>query len=56
MNITAVVVGSTGDVEPFIVLGKELKRRGYDYSIATFQQYKPDIEKAGLGYKLIDQC
>lgn len=54
MNITAVVVGSTGDVEPFIVLGKELKRRGYDYSIATFQQYKPDIEKAGLGYKLIE--
>uniref|UniRef100_I5AWZ5 Glycosyl transferase, UDP-glucuronosyltransferase n=1 Tax=Eubacterium cellulosolvens (strain ATCC 43171 / JCM 9499 / 6) TaxID=633697 RepID=I5AWZ5_EUBC6 len=54
MNITSVVVGSTGDVEPFIVLGKELQRRGHRYSVATFPQYRKTVEQAGLTYKLIE--
>lgn len=48
MNITAFVFGSTGDVFPFIVLGKELKRRGHNYAVATFDEFRNDVERAGL--------
>lgn len=54
MNITAFVFGSTGDVFPFIVLGKELKKRGHNYAVATFDEFRNDVEKAGLTYKYVE--
>lgn len=54
MKFTAFAIGSMGDVQPFIFLGKELKKRGHEFSIATFYDYKKSIEEAGLKYKLIE--
>lgn len=54
MKITALSIGSLGDVQPFILLGKELTKKGHDFSIAAFPDFQPEIEAAGLTYKLIE--
>lgn len=48
--ITAFAVGSYGDVEPFIFLGKELKRRGHAFKIVTFPDHQKRILDNGLQY------
>lgn len=48
MRITAVTLGSYGDVMPFVLLGEELVKRGYEYNLATFENYKEIVEKRGL--------
>lgn len=50
MRITAITLGSYGDIMPFIILGKELINRGYKYRIATFENYKDIIEKNGMTF------
>ncbi len=40
MKITAVGIGTRGDVEPFIELGTELIQRGHAFQIATFDDFK----------------
>lgn len=53
MKITAVVLGSYGDVAPFIALGKELSKSGYIFSIATFAEYEKAICNSGLRFNKI---
>ena len=53
MKITAIVLGSYGDVTPFIVLGKELSKRGHIFSIATFAEYEKVIWNSGLQFNNI---
>ena len=50
MRITAITLGSYGDIMPFVILGKELINRGYEYRIATFENYKDIIEKNGMTF------
>ena len=50
MKITMLTVGSTGDVRPYILLGRELLSRGHRITIATFSRFREDIEAAGLSY------
>lgn len=50
MRIRMVAIGSTGDVQPMIVLGKELKRRGHSVSLTAFGTHRAAIEGAGLGF------
>lgn len=50
MRITAITLGSYGDIMPFVILGKELINRGYKYRIATFENYKDIIEKNGMTF------
>lgn len=52
MNITSFAIGSYGDVKPFIILGKELKRRGYNFTIVTFTNFKEIIEENDLEFRL----
>lgn len=54
MNITAFSFGSTGDVEPFIALGTELKNRGHRYTIAAFPEFENEILKSGLIYRRVN--
>jgi len=51
MKFGVVTIGSRGDVEPFIALGKELHRRGHKLRIATFDDCKGDIIANGLDYQ-----
>ena len=50
MRITAITLGSYGDIMPFVILGKELINRGYEYRIATFENYKDIIDKNGMTF------
>ena len=50
MRITAITLGSYGDIMPFVILGKELINRGYEYRIATFENYKDITEKNGMTF------
>ena len=50
MKITMLAIGSTGDVNPYILLGKELKKRGHDVIIAAFSKFSSIIQNAGIGF------
>lgn len=48
MKIIAVAVGSYGDVEPFIVLGTAMKKRGHEFGVVAFSNFKKKAEDASL--------
>ena len=50
MNIVILVVGTRGDVQPFVNLGCELMRRGHTVRLATHALYRHDVVKEGLKY------
>ncbi len=54
MRITMICIGSTGDVRPYIVLGRELKARGHEITICAFQDFEPVVLKEGLFFKPIN--
>ena len=39
MHIHMVAIGSTGDVRPYVLLGKELRRRGHEVTIVAFANF-----------------
>jgi rhamnosyltransferase subunit B len=43
-------IGSSGDVHPFVGLGRELRRRGYDVIVIAAGYYRDLVEGAGLGF------
>ena len=51
MRIHMVSIGSTGDVRPYVLLGKELSRRGYQVAIAAFASFEPMVREAGLEFR-----
>ncbi len=53
MRITMICIGSTGDVRPYIVMGRELKRRGHDVKIAAFDTFEQAILKEGMRFQPI---
>lgn len=50
MKISMITIGSTGDVRPYILLGRELKKRGYDISICAFMNFEDLAKKEGFGF------
>ena len=50
MNILIITVGSRGDVQPFVALGKGLKAAGNTVTICTCSKFEPFITRYGLGY------
>lgn len=50
MKITMLTIGSTGDVRPYVLLGRELKARGHEITIATFAGFEQMIAENGLTY------
>lgn len=42
--------GSTGDIYPFIALGKTLRERGHEVTLATVTLFQDEIERAGLQF------
>ena len=39
MKISMLCIGSTGDVRPYMLLGKELKKRGHTITVASFAPF-----------------
>ncbi|PYH38101.1 putative UDP-glucose,sterol transferase [Aspergillus neoniger CBS 115656] len=50
LNIVIQVVGSRGDVQPFVALGKVLKSHGHRVRLATHLAFRESIEHAGLEF------
>jgi len=49
-KILLTTIGTVGDVFPFLGIGRELKIRGYDVSIATNEYFKTVIEQEALKF------
>ena len=54
MKITAVAVGTRGDVNPLVELGAEMIRRGHDFRILAQEEFRPLIEKKQVTYLHLD--
>ncbi|KAJ5752138.1 hypothetical protein N7520_009055 [Penicillium odoratum] len=50
LNIVIQIVGSRGDVQPFIALGTELQRTGHRVRIATHNVFEQFVAQAGLEF------
>jgi hypothetical protein len=50
MNIVIQIVGSRGDVQPFIALGNHLQRYGHRVRIATHPTFQEFVTSAGLEF------
>ncbi|RYP35088.1 hypothetical protein DL767_003993 [Monosporascus sp. MG133] len=50
LNIVIQVVGSRGDVQPFVALGQELRRHGHRVRLATHGTFSDFVRKAGLEF------
>lgn len=50
MKITALAIGSRGDVQPFVELGKEMVKRGHSFKVAAFPRFKEYVEGSGLEF------
>lgn len=50
MRITMLSVGSTGDVRPYVLLGRELQARGHRVTISAFPRFREMAEGAGLAF------
>lgn len=50
MKITMLAIGSTGDVRPYMLLGRELHRRGHEITVASFSPFEKMITEAGLKF------
>lgn len=40
LNVVMIVVGTRGDVQPFIYIGKQLSRRGHRVRLATHASFR----------------
>ena len=50
MRITMISLGSTGDVRPYVMLGRELKQRGHEVTIAAFSTFENMVKEMGLRF------
>ncbi|MBQ7370278.1 MAG: glycosyltransferase family 1 protein [Blautia sp.] len=54
MIITAVAVGTRGDVNPLAELGEEMIRRGHEFRILTHASFQPLVEGKGVRFLKLD--
>jgi UDP:flavonoid glycosyltransferase YjiC (YdhE family) len=50
VRVCIVAIGSTGDVLPYLGLGRHLRSSGFQVTIATHRSFEPSVTDAGLGY------
>ena len=50
MKVLITTLGSTGDLNPVMGIGLELKKQGHYVGIATSLYFKTEIEKQGLAF------
>ncbi len=53
MKIGIVALGSRGDVQPYVALGRGLQRAGYDVCIITHAVFEKFVQDAGLQFALV---
>ncbi|KAJ7577401.1 hypothetical protein C8J56DRAFT_366855 [Mycena floridula] len=50
MNIVIMIVGSRGDVQPYVALGRRLLRDGHRIRLATHETFRTFVGEAGLEF------
>jgi hypothetical protein len=50
MNIVIQVVGSRGDIQPFVAFGVALKKAGHRVRVATHETFRPFVQDVGLEF------
>lgn len=53
MKLVLATFGTTGDVQPFLALGVELRRRGHGVVLAAPPNFAPRAARAGLGFRAL---
>ena len=53
MNISIVTIGSRGDVQPFVALGRRLQSRGHKVTLNTHAHFEVFIRQHGLSFHLL---
>ncbi len=53
MKISIVTIGSRGDIQPFVALGRRLQARGHTVTLNTHANFKGFIRQHGLGFHLL---
>ncbi len=49
-RIVFATFGSLGDLHPYVAIARELQSRGHRPLIATFEEYRENVEAAGVGF------
>ena len=50
MKIALLTLGTRGDVQPFAVLGEELKRRGHEVTLSTAKNFESLVNSYGINF------
>ena len=50
MRFTMICIGSTGDVNPYVLLGQELQKRGHDVGICAFSEFEEMVRSRGMRF------
>ncbi len=50
MNLTLIAIGSRGDVQPCVALGRGLLEVGYAVRFVTFETFRPMVTAQGLAF------
>lgn len=54
MNVLILTYGTRGDVQPYIAMGKGLRRVGHCVTLATSERFKSAVEAADLRYEFMN--
>jgi sterol 3beta-glucosyltransferase len=54
MKILIATIGTRGDVQPYIALGRALMASGHDITICTCAHFEPFVRENGLGYAYVN--
>jgi len=52
-RILLLTSGTRGDVQPFVALGRALRRAGHDPVVCTHERFRPFVERHGVRYALM---
>ena len=50
LSVVMLVVGTRGDVQPFVVIGSRLAKKNHRVRLATHAEFRPMVETAGLEF------
>mgnify|MGYP000547234622 CR=1 FL=1 len=54
MKILIATIGTRGDVEPYVALGRALTDAGHEVTICTCAHFEPFVREYGLGYAYVN--
>ena len=54
MKILILTIGTRGDVQPYIALGRALMASGHEITICTCVHFEPFVRENGLGYSYVN--